>query len=366
VENRRHPKGTNTVTKEDLSALHSAGIIDAAKLAEISSFLANRKPDSTSPRFDLTHVLWYVGALIIIGAMGLFTNDAFNRMGGWALTACGTAYAVVASLAGHYLWTKKSLRIPGGLLIAVAVSMVPMIIYGIQDALDLWRFAQGDPGEYHNFYPYINGSWIYMEIATVIVAALAAYFYRFSFILLIAAVALWFFSMDVAVWFVRSPLGTYDYNYDFSTRRFVSIVVGLIVIIASWAMDLKRRGGSDMAFWLHIAGVAAFWGGLTLSDGGTELEKFAYLLINVGLLGLSLFLDRRVYAVFGGLGIATYLGQLAFNTFKDMILFSFALSAIGLLIIFLGLMLHKNRDRLTASLNAKLPDALKRLRPSGI
>jgi hypothetical protein len=352
---------------QELQALHSAGIIDAAKLAEISAFLETRKsiPEAAVPRFDLTHVLWYLGALIIIGAMGLFTNDAFNRMGGWALTSCGLAYAVIAGVVGHYLWTRKSLRIPGGLLIAVAVSMVPMIIYGVQDALDLWRFAQGDPGEYHNFFPYIHGSWVYMEVATVIVAALAAWFYRFSFILLIAAVALWFFSMDVAIWFLRNPLNGNDYDFELSTRRLASIIVGLIVILVSWAMDHKRRGGSDMAFWLHIAGAAAFWGGLTLSDGGTELQKFIYLLINIGLLGLSLFLDRRVYAVFGGMGIATYLGQLAFNTFKDMILFSFALSAIGLLIIFLGLMLHRNRGRLVASLDASLPDILKRLRPRG-
>ena len=351
--------------KDDLLALHTAGIIDAAKLAEISAFLVGRagKAEASGPRFDLTHVLWYVGALIIIGAMGLFTNDAFNRMGGWALTACGLAYAAVAGLAGHYLWTKKSLHIAGGLLIAVAVSMVPMIIFGIQDALDLWKYAQGDPGEYRNVFPYIHGSWIYMEIATVAVAALAAWFYRFSFILLIAAVALWFFSMDVAIWFLRTPLNVSDYNFDFNTRRMVSIIVGLIVILASWAMDLKRRGHSDMAFWLHIAGAAAFWGGLTASDGGTELQKFIYLLINVGLLGLSLFLDRRVYAVFGGMGIATYLGQLAFNTFKDMILFSFALSAIGLFIIFLGLMLHRNRGRLVRKLDESLPEGLKRLRP---
>ncbi len=353
------------MNKDDILALQAAGIIDAAKMAEISAFLAARttQPETTTPRFDLTHVLWYVGALIIIGAMGLFTNDAFNRMGGWALTACGLAYAIVLGVAGHYLWIKKSLRIPGGLLIAAAVSMVPMIIYGIQDALDLWRFAQGDPGQYGNLFPYIHGSWIYMEIATVVVATIAAYFYRFSFILLIAAVALWFFSMDVAIWFLRTPLTANDYNFDFDTRRFVSLVVGLVVIIAAWVMDLKRRKGSDMAFWLHIAGAAAFWGGLSASDGGTELQKFIYLLINVGLLGFSLFLDRRIYAIFGGLGIAIYLGQLAFNTFKDMILFSFALSGIGLLIIFLGLMLHRNRGRLVKKLDDSLPDFLKRLKP---
>jgi hypothetical protein len=353
------------LTEDELQALKNAGIIDAAKMAEISSFLAGRtvQPQTAAARFDLTHMLWYVGALIIIGAMGLFTNDAFNRMGGWALTACGSAYAVIAFLGGHYLWARKNLRVAGGLLIAIAVSMVPMIIYGIQDAMDLWKHAQGDPGQYRNVFPYIHGSWIYMEIATIAVAALAAYFYRFPFILAIAAVALWFFSMDVAIWFLRSPDSPYSYDFDFSTRRMVSIIVGLFIIVLSWAMDLKRRGGADMSFWLHIAGAAAFWGGLTLSDGSTELEKFIYLVINVGLLGLSLFLDRRVYAVFGGLGVATYLGQLAFNTFKDMILFSFALSAIGLLIIFLGILLHRNRGRMIASLDANLPDVLRRLRP---
>jgi hypothetical protein len=347
----------------DLQALEDAGLIDHALHDKISAFLVARQLPETGPRFDLTHVLWYVGALIIIGAMGLFTNDAFNRMGGWALTTCGLAYAVVAGLAGHYLWTRKSLRVPGGLLIAIAVSMVPMMVYGIQDALDLWKYAQGDPGQYRNVFPYIHGSWIYMEIATVAVAAIAAYFYRFPFILAITAVALWFFSMDVAIWFASSPDHTNYFDSYYHTRRMVSIVVGLAIMIISWAMDLKRRGGADMAFWLHIAGAAAFWGGLSLSDGGTELQKFAYLLINVGLLGFSLFLDRRVYAVFGGMGIAVYLGQLAFNTFKDMILFSFALSAIGLLIIFLGLLLHRNRGRLVAKLDHSLPDFLKNLRP---
>jgi hypothetical protein len=354
------------LTQAELQALKQAGIIDDAKLSEITAFLAGRdaKSETSAPRFDLTHMLWYVGALITIGSMGLFTNDAFNRMGGWALTACGLVYATIAFIGGHYLWTKRSLLIPGGLLIAVAVSMVPMIVYGIQDAMDLWKYAQGDPGQYRNLFPYIHGSWIYIEIATVAAAAIAAYFYRFPFILVIAAVALWFFSMDIAIWFLRSPDNGYD--FDFSTRRMVSIVVGLAIIIVSWAMDLKRKGGADMAFWLHIAGAAAFWGGLTLSDGGTELEKFAYLMINIGLLALSLFLDRKIYAVFGGLGVATYLGQLAFNTFKDMILFSFALSAIGLLIIFLGVLLHRNRGKLVKAMDDRLPDVLKPLRPGDL
>lgn len=343
----------------DLQALLDAGIIDQTLKEKMAAFLETRQGERLQPRFDLTHVLWYLGALTIIAAMGLFTNDAFNRMGGWALTACGAAYAAVAFAGGHYLWTKKSLRIPGGLLIAVAVSMVPMVVYGVQDALDLWKYAQGDPGAYHNFYPYINGSWIYMELATILASGIACYFYRFPFILFIAAVALWFMSMDLAVWFTNAPQ---SYPED-DVRRTVSIVFGLATIIISWALDLKRRSGPDISFWLHIAGVLAFWGGLSFTSGGTGFEKFMYLLINVGLLGFSIFINRRVYAVFGGFGIALYLGDLAFNVFNDMLGFSFALSAIGILIIYLGLLLHRNRDRLAAKMDESLPAILKRLRP---
>lgn len=344
----------------DLQAMLDVGLIDQNLKEKMAAFLETRQVNPLQPRFDLTHVLWYLGALIIIGAMGLFTNEAFNQMGGWALTVCGAAYAAVAFAGGHYLWTKKLLRIPGGLLIAVAVSMVPMIVYGIQDALDLWKYAQGDPGQYHNFYPYINGSWIYMEGATIIIAGLATYFYRFSFILLIAAVALWFLSMDLAMWFTHSS----DSYSELYNRRNVSIAFGLTTIATSWALDLKRRDGPDLSFWLHIAGVLAFWGGLSFNSGGTDLQKFIYLLINLALLGFSVFIDRRVYAVFGGLGIAFYLGDLASNVFKDMIGFSFALSAVGILVIGLGLLLHRNHKRWTTQMDANLPPTLKRLRPS--
>jgi hypothetical protein len=354
---------------DDLKALRDAGLIDDSKLAEISAFLRaqSQTPDTTrtaaavqtAPRFDLTHVLWYAGALIIMGAMGLFTNEAFNRMGGWALAACGFAYAIVFTAGGHMLWRNASLRIPAGLMIAVAVSMAPMIIYGIQDGLDLWKYAQGDPGQYQSFYTYLKASWIYMEIGTIIAAIIAVWRYPFPFIFVLAAIALWFMSMDLALWFTREP-GNY---YDFPIRRLVSLYFGVGMIAVAWAIDIWRKRGPDFAFWLHIFGVMTFWGGMTFSDSSTELAKFIYCLINIGMIGMSLFLNRRIYAVFGAIGVATYLGHLASEVFKDVILFSFALSAIGLGVIGLGLLVHRNRARLMAAMDGFVPPALAWLRP---
>lgn len=350
------------MTDADLRSLREAGLIDDAKLAEISAFLAQRRtatPATHAPRFDLTHVLWYAGALIVMGAMGLFTNEAFNRMGGWALSACGLAYLMVFTAAGHTLWKRPHLRIPAGLLIAIAVSMVPLIIYGVQDALDLWQYAQGDPGRYKNIFPYIHGSWIYMEVGTVIAALIAVWRYPFPFILLVAGIAAWFFSMDIAVWLTNST----EYQALWAMRRAVSIWFGLAMIVLAWAVDILRKDGPDFPFWIHVFGVLTFWGGLTSSDGGTELQKALYCLICVAMIGLSLFLNRRVYAVFGAIGVAIYLTHLASEVFKDAILFSFALSAIGLAVIGLGLLLHRNRARLVAALDNIVPASLAWLRP---
>ncbi|MDE2385699.1 MAG: hypothetical protein KGO53_13875 [Alphaproteobacteria bacterium] len=356
------------MTNADLEALEQAGLIDAAKRQEIAAFLAARAaaPQSPvaapAPRFDLTHVLWYAGALIIIAAMGIFTTDAFNRMGGWALTACGVVYGVALLALGDNFWFRRNLRIPGGLLVAAAVSMVPMIIYGVQEALGLWKVAEGGPGQYQSFYAYINASWVYMEAGTVLAALAAMARYRFPFILLIAAVALWFMSMDLAMWYTATP----DSYSDFETRRIVSLWFGLVMIAAAWAFDVLKGRLPDMMFWIHIFGILAFWAGMTMHDGANEFQKFLYCLINLGLIAFSLFIDRRIYAVFGGMGVATYLGYLASDVFKDMLGFSFALSAIGLAIIFLGIWLHKNRARLASTLNAALPAALQSLRPADV
>jgi hypothetical protein len=354
--------GFEMLADADLRAIRDAGLIDDAKMADIANFLAARRMPAAAapaPRFDLTHVLWYAGALIVMGAMGLFTNEAFNRMGGWALAGCGAAYLVILIATGDHLWRKPGLRVPAGLLVAVGISMVPLIIYGIQDALDLWKYALGKPGEYKNFFPYMNGSWLYMEIGAIVVSLLAVWRYPLPFILLIAAVALWFMSMDLALWFTRMPN---DY-YDWDVRRNVSIIFGLVMIGTAWTVDILRRDGPDFPFWIHIFGVMAFWGALSATDGGTALEQALYCLICVGVIGLGVFLNRRVYAVFGALGVATYLGYLASEVFPDVLIFSFALSGIGLLIIGLGLLLHRNYAKMERALNRMLPEMLRSLRP---
>lgn len=355
------PKLAMPYSDDDLRAAVSARVIDAADFDRLVAFLAARRaaagevaPAST---FDAAHLLWYAGALIVIGAMGLFSTVAFSQMGGPALIVCAVAYAIAFTVAGHHLWYRKKLKTPGGLLITIAVTMAPLAVYGIQDALGWWG-GFGDPGNVRDFYIWIKGSWIFMEIAAIVAGIVALRFYRFPFIVSVIAFALWFMSMDLTPW-----IFFHTDKIDWEMRRQVSVWFGLAVLVVAWMVDYRKRD-ADFAFWLHLFGLVAFWGGISATESSSEVGKAVYCLLNVGLLLISVILMRRVYAVFGAIGICMYLGHLADVVFKDSLLFPFALSLIGVGVIAAGLIYHRKQDMIAAWINAHLPDSVLRLRPA--
>ena len=196
-----------------------------------------------------------------------------------------------------------------------------------------------------------------MEIATILAGLLALRFYPFSFIVFVIAYALWFMSMDLTPWLFQND----DLNWG--TRKNVSMAFGLAVMLAAWVVDVKRSKDQDLAFWLHLSGLMAFWGGLTFSSSDSEVAKAIYCLINVALILLSVFLMRRAYALFGAIGICLYLGPFASKVFADSPLFPFALSLGGILVIAAGLGLHRHHGALSAWMSKRLPDPLRKLRP---
>ncbi len=340
--------------KQDLDAAVAQGIIDAAAAEALERFLRRRSDEAGRPRFDIVHVLWYAGALIVIGAMGLFSTTAFSRFGGAALTATAIIYALVFGAAGHCLWHRRHLRIPGGLLVTVAVTMAPLATYGIQDMLGWWSY--GDPGAYRDFFVWIKGSWLFMDAAVIVAGAVALFFFRFPFLVMPISVGLWFMSMDLVPWIFGA-----DWR-GWHEREIVSLWFGLGVLIVAWWVDVRSRG--DFAFWLHLFGLLAFWGGMSLLDSDREWSKAFYGLISLGLIALSLFLQRRAYMVFGALGVAGYLGHLADKVFKDSLLFPFALSAIGIAVIAAGLLYYRRRGVIDRWLARSTPRPFAALRPA--
>ncbi|MCX7900613.1 MAG: hypothetical protein N2444_11180, partial [Methylocystis sp.] len=273
----------------DLRAARDAGVIDAATYERLVAFLAAREsaPLARAPRYDFTNLLWYAGALVVLGAMGMWSTTAFALWGDKALLTTALVYALLFTMAGAYLW-RRGLRTPGGLLVACAVGMAPLAIFTLQSMLG-YSPVEGS-GNYHDFYVWIKRGWLPMEVGTIAAALFALTFFPFPFLTMIIAFCLWFMSMDVTPWL----MGVKEFSLE--QRATVSMYFGLLALAVAWLVDLKLWKNGDFAFWLHLFGMMAFWGGLTSQHGGDEIGKAVYCVINIGLILLSVFLMRRVYA----------------------------------------------------------------------
>jgi len=350
-------------TRAQLDRAVAAGIITEAQAAALEKLWAGegavtgagapvQEPPAAVPhgRFDAAHVLWYFGALVVIAAMGAFQTIAWTELGPGALAAIAVVYGIVFTLAGAWLWHRRGLRVPGGLLLTVAVTMAPLAAYAVQDALGWPRPAAA---RYRDIYYYLTGGWLLPELATVVASVVALRFFRFPFLLMPAAVALWLMAMDAAA--LIDPL------YHLRHQSHVTIGIGLAVMIAAWLVDLRAR--ADFAFWLHLFGGLSFWSGLHFPLAWWGASWTAPALASLALITLALFLGRRVYLVLGGIGVFLYLGHLAFTVFSFSLLFPFVLSALGVGIIALGVLYHRRRARIAAWLSRTLPAWLAALRP---
>lgn len=332
------------------------GIITASQtgqllaLSEESSSSAQIAAAATqsSSSFSFTNVLYYLGGLIAIGAMSLFMTFGWGAFGGWGIAVISLMYAGGALYGSRYL-AAKDLPTPAGILAALAIALIPLAIYGIEEAFKMW--LPGMP--YRNFHVFVDWRWAYMELGTLAAGSAILFVYRMPFAVMPIAVTLWYMSMDFA------PFLSRNLDPDFHTRKLVSIVFGLAMLAVAVFVDIRSRRRPDYAFWLYLFGTLAFWGGLSTLDSGNEFNKFMYALINVGMILLGGILARRIFTVCGSLGLTAYLGYLSYTVFKDSLMFPFALTALGLGLVGGGIWWQRHEAVLNSRFRTLLPEALR-------
>jgi hypothetical protein len=286
----------------------------------------------TAKGFNLVTVAYYFGAMLMISACAWFLGDKWDSLGSAGILATCIVYFAVAAGLGWWL-RSRGYKVGGGLLITVAVCLTPLIVFCIEDLTGFWPGLRetDDPTKYKDFYPYIRSAWILMELATMAVALIALIRVRFGFLTAPLAFSLWFFSMDVAAWFLGNE------HLDWNTEAWMAVLIGAVTMLAGYAFDrtLNRpeEKSEDFAFWCYLFGLMAFWGGLTSLDSDSETGKFIYFLVNIGLAAVSLYLHRSVFLVFGAIGIFAYIGHLAYAVFKDSVMFPFVMIVVGLGVI---------------------------------
>lgn len=287
--------------------------------------------------FNFVTVAYYFGAMLMISACAWFLGDKWNQLGSRGILGTVIVYMIIAVGLGWWLRNKGYL-VAGALLITVAVCLVPLLTYTIEDISGLWPSQY--PGHYRDYYPWINGSWIIMELATIIAAAIALRFVRFGFLTAPIAFSFWFLSMDLAA------LISENADLDWKTRKWISVIVGLFILLVGFGLDkLFHKPGEprseDFAFWCYLFGMFAFWGGLTSMNSGSEVMRVLYALLNIGLIGLAVWLRRSTFLVFGAFGMFFYLGHLAYDVFSGSFFFPFVLALLGLGLILLTVWLQR-------------------------
>lgn len=335
------------LSRNTLKKAVDAQILSETQANQLVDFIKNL-PDQ-GPSFNLTNVLYYFGGLIAIGAMTLFMNLGWEFYGGWGIFFLCLCYAVLGLALSHW-FKERNHHIPAGICATFVICLTPLAIYGLQNAMGWWP----DSTVFQQYNYYIRWHWIFMEFGTLIVGIILAWIYRYPFMIMPIGVTLWYMSMDVAMMIAAE-------SYTYELNAMVSMYFGIVTLLIAFWVDVRSSQGADYAFWLYIFGVLTFWGGLTAQHSDSEVSKFIYFCINLGMILFGVILSRKVFVIFGALGACIYIGYLAFQVFQDSYLFPVVLSAIGLAVIYLGILWQKHEAQLTLRMRGILPTPLKDL-----
>jgi hypothetical protein len=340
-----------TVDRQALEAAVGKGLVSREQAEDLWLFWGGEiRADEGDARLPLSRFFYYFGAIIVIGAMGWFMNTAWEKFSGFGLLTIAASYALAFILAARYFRNKS--EVLSGLLVAMAVCMTPLAVYGFQKGLNIWPLA--NPGNYRGFFVWVKSGWFAMEVATVVTGIIGMRFARIPFAMAPVAFTLWFMSMDITpILFGDDRYGTY--------HKYVSIAFGLVMIAVAFGVDRRQR--VDYAKWLYIFGMIAFWGGLTTLNSQSELSRAGYCAINVFLMICGVLLERKVFLVFGAIGTFGYVGHLAWSVFRDSLFFPFVLSLVGLGIVYTGWLYHRKQAAIIGFVRRITPAWLLKLLP---
>ena len=267
-------------------------------------------------------VAYYFGAFMILLAYTIFMGLQWNSLGTGPQLAV-SFFTIVVLWAIGFLLRRGGFKTAGGLLIFAGTGIAPLFIFTLQRALNIWP----DSLDYVDFYNVVAPTWVVLELVSIAIALVMIFVTRFTLISLLIAFWTWYLSMDLTRWITHSSTWAWD-----NQEQIISVVIGLGML--ALGVFLQRRAKQDYSLWLYLFGHLIILGNLsalTLAQQGWL--GLLYLLVYLSFVIASVWLQRRVFLVFGALGVYGYVSYLAFQVFQGGLGFVYALATIGLLIV---------------------------------
>ncbi len=287
-------------------------------------------------------------ALVAAASAAWLLLVAWDRLGGEGGFAVAGAWAVLLANAARWL-ERRAFRAAGAIAAAGTVAMTGFAVHGLLAALGALADAHVDaPATLAGFL----GSRMLPGIVAAIAAALVGLRAFGSPILAAVLVA--------AVWFgvmVGAPV-VFGSAPTWTQRATLSALLGVVALGAGLALDGRTR--RDVAFWLYLSGLVAFWGGLATSHSETRLALLLGAAVNASLVFVAILLRRRVFAIFGGVGLAGVLGRVADAELADPVV-PFVFAAIALGLVAGAAVYHRRAPAWERAVSSRLPDPVRRL-----
>ncbi len=275
---------------------------------------------------NLVTVAYYFGAFIILLAGTIFVGLQWEDLG-----RPGQFVASWGAVAGLWIlgaWLRRAGHLLGGnLLIFAGTGVVPLGVYTLLRILNLWPDS-ADAATYQAFYRTIDAAWLLLEVGSIVVTLAVIWVTRFPLLTLLLAFWGWYLSMDLT----ELVTGHDDFAWG-PTEWAVGAAVGVAMLgIGVWLQ--RRQGGQEWSFWFYLFGHVALLGNLSaLALGNDLLPGVLFLAVYVGFVVASVWLQARVFLVFGAIGCYAYVAKLAFDVFDRSLGFALVLGIVGLLIV---------------------------------
>lgn len=333
------------INRQQLTQAVDQGLINAQQAQALWQWLSEQ--DTQQARFRTAHILYYLGGFIAISAMASLLVLGWTWFGGWAIVGIALLYLAISLGLTQWLLNTKQF-VPAGVMATFAVSMVPLLIYGIQIVCGWWDQEPNHHIKINFYWRHADWREMMMEAGALLMSLFLLYCYRLPFLVLPVVVVSGCLILELGLILYA------DFSWIWMLRLYSAMVFGVLATAVALLVEFKQSH-KDYAFWLYQIGVLSFWIALSSLSFDTELGRFFYLVINLVLIGLGAILSRRIFVICGGLGSAGYLGYLVYDLFSDSVWFPFALTFVGFAVVALGIVWQKYQGQCTKRLMGWLP-----------
>ena len=316
-------------------------LVGAARRREEPSRLS---PEA-GPGLNAVMVAYTVGAVIVLFAMGWFMIDRWRDLGPPGVLAIAIAFGAVLVIAARMLRT-AGYPAAAGWTTALAVVMAPLAMWAFMRLTNLWP----DPQNVFANEPTMQSwLWLTLELTTIAAALIALRFNRFPHLAL---------EIAVAAALTVPALAIIIYGADFGLRymsEWLLHAMGAALIAIGYA--IHRRGeDKEMSNWFYLVGLSCTsiaWG---FGWGEHNSTRMALPLVALAALAAAIYLRRRVFFLFGILGVFAWLGYLAFDVFREVASFPVVLATFGISVILLTVLAQRRYPAILAMVDSQRGD----------